>query len=199
MDDIHGRISVERGQESGATVFTARSRSRGIILILFSIDSESPGMTDINTLRRILSQYKRIAVVGLSADWSRPSYFAAKYLLDHGFEVIPVNPKYEEILGQKCYPDLESIPGEVDVVDLFQRTERVPPFVDTAIAIGAKVIWMQLGVVHEEAAKKAEDAGLEVVMDRCMKIEYARLFGGLNTIGVNTGIISAKRPLFVNR
>ena len=156
-------------------------------------------MTDINTLRRILQQYKRVAVVGLSADWSRPSYFAAKYLIDHGFEVIPVNPKYDEILGQKCYPDLESIPTQVDVVDLFQRTERVPPFVDSAIAIGAKVIWMQLGVIHEEAAKKAEDAGLEVVMDRCMKIEYARLFGGLNTIGVNTGVISAKRPLFVNR
>ena len=156
-------------------------------------------MTDINTLRRILTEYKRVAVVGLSADWSRPSYFAAKYLLDHGFEVIPVNPKYEEILGQKCYPDLESIPTEVDIVDLFQRTERVPPFVDSAIRMGAKVVWMQLEVVNEEAAAKAEAAGLEVVMDRCMKIEYARLFGGLNTIGVNTGVISSKRPRFVNR
>lgn len=156
-------------------------------------------MTDINTLRRILNQYKRVAVVGLSADWSRPSFFAAKYLLDHGFEVIPVNPKYDEILGQKCYPDLESIPSAVDVVDLFQRTERVLPFVESAIKIGAKVVWMQLGVVNEEAASKAEEAGLEVVMDRCMKIEYARLFGGLNTIGVNTGVISAKRPLFVNK
>ena len=156
-------------------------------------------MTDINTLRRILLNYKRVAVVGLSADWSRPSYFAAKYLLDHGFEIIPVNPKYEEILGQKCYPDLQSIPGPVDIVDLFQKVERVPVFVDQAIAIEAKLVWMQLGIVHEEAAQKARDAGLEVVMDKCMKIEYARLFGGLNTIGVNTGIISAKRPLFVNR
>jgi uncharacterized protein len=156
-------------------------------------------MSDIATLRRVLNEYKRVAVVGLSADWSRPSYFAAKYLLDHGFEVIPVNPKYEEILGQKCYPDLQSIPSGVDVVDLFQRTERVPPFVDEAIAIKAKLVWMQLGVVHEEAAQKARDAGLEVIMDRCMKIEYARLFGGLNTIGVNTDIISAKRPSFVNR
>ena len=156
-------------------------------------------MTDINTLRRILTEYKRVAVVGLSAYWPRPSYFAAKYLLDHGFEVIPVNPKYEEILGQKCYPDLESIPTEVDIVDLFQRTERVPPFVDSAIRMGAKVVWMQLEVVNEEAAAKAEAAGLEVVMDRCMKIEYARLFGGLNTIGVNTGVISSKRPRFVNR
>ncbi len=156
-------------------------------------------MTDISTLRRILSDYKRVAVVGLSTDWSRPSNFAAKYMLDHGFEVIPVNPKYEEILGQKCYPDLKSIPTPVDIVDLFQRSERVPPFVDDAIEIGAKVVWMQLGVIHEEAAQKARDAGLEVVMDRCIKIEYARLFGGLNTIGVNTGIISARRPVHFNR
>jgi uncharacterized protein len=155
-------------------------------------------MTDIVTLRRILNTYKRVAMVGLSADWWRPSFFAAKYLLEHGFEVIPVNPKYEEILGQKCYPDLQSIPTPVDVVDLFQKAERIPLFVDAAIEIGAKVVWMQLGIVNEEAAQKARDAGLEVVMDRCMKIEYARIFGGLNTIGVNTKIISAKRPAFVN-
>jgi len=156
-------------------------------------------MTDINTLRRLLTDYKRVAMVGLSADWSRPSNFAAKYLLEHGFEVIPVNPKYEEILGQKCYPDLKSIPTPIDIVDLFQRPERVPPFVDQAIGIGAKLVWMQLGIIHEEAAQKARDAGLEVVMDRCMKIEFARLFGGLGTIGVNTGIISAQRPVYFNR
>jgi len=156
-------------------------------------------MTDIKDLRRILTDYKRVAIVGLSADWSRPSNFAAKYLLDHGFEVIPVNPKYDEILGQKCYADLRDIPTPVDVVDLFQRVDRIPPFVDQAIEIGAKVVWMQLGIIHEEAAQKARDAGLEVVMDRCMKIEYARLFGGLNTIGVNTGIISAQRPQVFNR
>ena len=155
-------------------------------------------MTDIVTLRRILSTYKQVAMVGLSADWWRPSFFAAKYLLEHGFEVIPVNPKYEEILGQKCYPDLKSIPTPVDIVDLFQKMERVPPFVDDAIAIGAKVVWMQLGIINQQAAQKAADAGLEVVMNRCMKIEYARIFGGLNTIGVNTKIISAKRPAFVN-
>ena len=132
-------------------------------------------MTDINTLRRILTDYKRVAIVGLSADWSRPSNFVAKYLLEHGFEVIPVNPKYDEVLGQICYPDLASIPTPVDIVDLFQRAERVPPFVDDAIAIGAKVVWMQLGIVHEEAANKARDAGLEVIMDRCIKVEYARL------------------------
>ncbi len=155
-------------------------------------------MNDIVTLRRILSTYKRVAMVGLSADWWRPSFFAAKYLLEHGFEVIPINPKYEEILGQKCYPDLKSIPTPVDIVDLFQKMERVPPFVDDAIAIGTKVVWMQLGIINQEAAQTAGDAGLEVVMDRCMKIEYARIFGGLNTIGVNTKIISAKRPAFVN-
>ena len=155
--------------------------------------------TDINDLRRILVHYKRVAMVGLSADWWRPSNFAGKYLIDHGFEVIPVNPKYDEILGQKCYADLRDIPGPVDIVDLFQRADRVPMFVDQAIEIGAKAVWMQLGIVNEEAAAKARAAGLEVVMDRCMKIEYARLFGGLNTIGVNTGIISAKRPTVFNR
>jgi predicted CoA-binding protein len=156
-------------------------------------------MTDIKDLRRILTDYKRVAIVGLSANWSRPSNFVGKYLLEHGFEVIPVNPKYDEILGEKCYPDLASIPTPVDIVDLFQRAERVPLFVDAAIAIGAKVVWMQLGIVHAEAAQKARDAGLEVVMDRCIKIEYARLFGGLNTIGVYTGVISARRPTVFNR
>ena len=156
-------------------------------------------MTDINTLRRILTQYKRVAIVGLSADWSRPSNFVGKYLLEHGFDVIPVNPRYDEILGQKCYPDLAAIPTPVDIVDLFQRAERVPPFVDGAIDIGASVVWMQLGIVHEAAAEKARSAGLEVVMDRCIKIEYARLFGGLNTAGVNTGVISARRPVVFNR
>ncbi len=154
---------------------------------------------DIPSLRRILSEHKKVAMVGLSADWFRPSNFAAKYLLEHGFDVTPVNPKYDEILGQPCYPDLKSIPHPVDIVDLFQRAERVPPFVDDAIAIGARVVWMQLEIVNEEAAALARAAGLEVVMDRCIKIEYARLFGGLNTIGVNTGVISAQRPRVFNR
>ena len=155
--------------------------------------------TTIRDLRRILCDYRRVAMVGLSADWWRPSNFAGKYLLEHGFELIPVNPKYDEILGQKCYPDLASIPGQVDIVDLFQRAERVPMFVDQAIEIGAKCVWMQLGIVHEEAAQKARDAGLDVVMDRCMKIEYARLYGGLNWLGVNTGVISSQRPRYFNR
>ena len=156
-------------------------------------------MTDMNTLRSILTQYKRIAMVGLSADWSRPSNFVAKYLLEHDFDVIPVNPRYDEILGQKCYPDLAAIPTPVDIVDLFQKAERIPPFVDAAIDMNAAIVWMQLGIVHESAADKARAAGLTVVMDRCMKIEYARLFGGLNTAGVNTGVISARRPVVFNR
>ena len=150
-------------------------------------------MSDIQTIRRILKENSTIAVVGLSANWYRPSYFAAKYLIDHGFEVVPVNPNCEEVLGRRCYPDLESVPQSVDVVDMFQRSERAPALVEQAIAIGAKVVWMQLGIVHEKAAARARGAGLEVVMDRCMKIEYARLFGGLNFIGVNTKVISAKR------
>ena len=156
-------------------------------------------MTDMNTLRSILTQYRRIAMVGLSADWSRPSNFVAKYLLEHDFDVIPVNPKYDEILGQKCYPDLAAIPTPVDIVDLFQKAERIPSFVDAAIDMNAAIVWMQLGIVHESAADKARAAGLTVVMDRCMKIEYARLFGGLNTAGVNTGVISARRPVVFNR
>jgi predicted CoA-binding protein len=154
-------------------------------------------MTDIQTIRRILKEYRTVAIVGLSANWYRPSFFAAKYLQDHGFRVIPVTPTYQEILGEQCYARLEDIPEPVDVVDLFQRSEDVPPHVDAAIKIGAKVVWMQLGIVNEEAARKARDAGLEVVMDRCMKIEYARLFGGLSFVGVNTKLISSKRPLWV--
>lgn len=149
---------------------------------------------DNATIRRILDDSKTIAIVGLSGNWSRPSYFAAKYLLERGYNVVPVNPNYKEILGQKCYPNLESIPDKVDVVDLFQKVEQVPKFVQPAIDMGARVLWLQLGIVHEEAAAQAEEAGLDVVMDRCMKIEYARLFGGLHWAGVNTGIISAKRP-----
>jgi predicted CoA-binding protein len=151
-------------------------------------------MDDINTLRRILSQNRVIAVVGLSADWFRPSYFAAKYMQEHGYTVIPVNPKYREILGQKCYASLRDIPVKVDIVDCFRKTEDIMPICDDAIAIGAKVLWQQLGVRNEAAAAKARAAGLDAVLDRCVKIEHARLFGGLNWVGVNTCVISAKRP-----
>lgn len=149
---------------------------------------------DIESIRRILKDSRTIAIVGLSANWHRPSFFAAKYLIDHGYRVIPVNPAYDEVLGQKCYKSLLDIPEPVDVVDVFRKAEDVPPLVDQAIEIGAKVLWLQLGVIHPEAAAHAEANGLEVVVDRCMKIEYARLFGGLNFIGVDTKVISAKRP-----
>ena len=152
---------------------------------------------DIAGLRRILAQNKSVAVVGLSASWHRPSFFAAKYLQDHGYRVTPVNPRYEEVLGERCYAAVRDIPHPVDVVDCFRRAEDIPPIVDEAIEAGAKVLWMQLGVLNVDAARKAHDAGIEVVMNRCMKIEYARLFGGLNFVGVNTRVISAKRPLSV--
>ncbi len=154
-------------------------------------------MTDIDTLRTTLNDNKVIAVVGLSANESRPSFFAAKYMQDHGYTIIPVNPRYERILGQTCYPDLESIPSAVDIVDVFQRSDRVLPVAESAVAIKAKVLWMQLGVVNEDAASMAKNAGLRVIMDRCVKIEYARLFGGLGFMGVSTGIISARRPRVV--
>jgi uncharacterized protein len=151
-------------------------------------------MDDINTLRRILKESRVIAVVGLSADWYRPSYFAAKYMQEHGYRVIPVNPKYPSILGEKCYRSLRDIPEPVDMVDVFRKTEDVMPIADDAVAIRAKVLWQQLGVRNEGAAAKARAAGLEAVMDRCVKIEHGRLFGGLNWVGVNTKVISAKRP-----
>jgi len=151
-------------------------------------------MDDINTLRRILHESRTLAVVGLSADWFRPSYFAAKYMQEHGYRIIPVNPKYESILGEKCYKSLRDIPEKVDLVDVFRKSNDVMPIAEEAIAIGAKVLWQQLGVKNEAAAAKARAAGLEAVMDRCVKIEHGRLFGGLNWVGVNTRVISAKRP-----
>jgi len=151
---------------------------------------------DITSLRRILATNRTLAVVGLSADWFRPSFFAAKYMQDHGYRIIPVNPRYDRILDQPCYPDLASIPGPVDMVDVFRRSEDVPPIAEQAMAIGAKTLWLQLGVVNEDVALKARAAGLEVVMNRCVKIEHGRLFGGLNLMGVNTGVISSKRPRY---
>ena len=150
-------------------------------------------MSDIRLLKRILQQHKTIAVVGLSADWFRPSYFAAKYMQEHGYRIIPVNPKYPEILGETCYPDLASIPHAVDVVDVFRKPSDTPAIAAEAVKIGAKVLWLQLGVVNADAQATAEQAGLTVVMDRCVKIEHARLSGGLGWFGVNTCVISAQR------
>lgn len=150
---------------------------------------------DISSLRRILKSCKTIAVVGLSAEWHRPSYFAAKYMQQHGYRIVPVNPKYPEILGEKSYPRLEDIPFPVDMVDVFRREADVPPIARSAVAVGAKCLWQQLGVKNQEADGIARAAGLESVMDRCVKIEHARLFGGLHWAGVNTRVISARRPV----
>jgi predicted CoA-binding protein len=141
---------------------------------------------------RILQQYRTIAMVGLSSNPFRPSHFAAIYMLAEGYNIIPVNPREKEILGRKSYASLRDIPEPVEIVDIFREPNAVPPIVEEAVAIGAKVIWMQLGVIHEAAARRTRDAGLEVVMDACVKIEHARFFGGLNTIGLNTGVISSK-------
>ena len=148
---------------------------------------------DISTLRRILRDCRTIAVVGLSAEWHRPSYFAAKYMQQHGYRVVPVNPRYDEVLGERCYPSLDAIPFPVDMVDVFRKTEDVGPIAACAIAIGAKVVWMQLGVHNDEAAKLAEDAGLKVVMNRCPKMEYGKLSGEWAWVGGDSGIISSKK------
>ena len=149
---------------------------------------------DISTLRRILKTCHTVAVVGLSAEWHRPSFFAAKYLQDKGYRIVPVNPRYEQVLGERCYAQLEDIPFAVDMVDVFRKAADVPPIAASAVAIGAKCLWQQLGVKNAEADALARAAGLDSVMDRCVKIEHARLFGGLNWVGVNTGVISARRP-----
>ena len=148
---------------------------------------------DIASLRRILRTSRTIAVVGLSSDWFRPSYFAAKYMQEHGYRIVPVNPRYDTILGERCHATLETIEVPVDIVDVFRKTEDVLPIARQAIAIGAKCLWQQIGVKNLEAARLAADAGLDVVMDRCVKIEHARLFGGLHWAGVNTGMVSANR------
>ena len=158
---------------------------------------------DIPQLRQILKSAKTIAVVGLSAQWNRPSYFAAKYMQEHGYKIIPVNPRYagqgqfpaEDILGQKCYASLLEIPEPVDMVDVFRKTEDVLPIAQEAFQIGAACFWQQLGVENSEASELFLKHGRPSVTNRCVKIEHARIFGGLNWVGVNTGIISSKRPI----
>jgi len=125
----------------------------------------------------ILRTPKVVAVVGISDKTDRDSYQVARYLLDQGYRVIPVNPMLETVLGLRCYPSLRDVPERVDIVDIFRRSEAVPEIVDEAIDVGAKVVWMQLGVVHEEAAAKAQQSGLRVVMDRCIKRDHSRLLG----------------------
>jgi predicted CoA-binding protein len=147
---------------------------------------------------RLLQQYRHVAIVGVSADPYRPSHFVAIYLQAEGYDIIPINPRYagQTLLGKRVYATLteaKEAGEQIEVVDVFRRAENVPPIAEEAIAIGAKVLWLQLGIRNEEAAGKAQEAGLTVVQDRCMKIEHARFFGGLHTVGLNTGVILAKK------
>jgi len=150
---------------------------------------------DAHELHRILRECRTLAVVGLSAQWHRPSHFAAKYMQAHGYRIVPVNPRYagQTLLGERCVASLADIPHRVDMVDVFRQTEEVLPLVSQAVALGARCLWQQIGVRNLEADAQATAAGLDSVLDRCVKIEHARLFGGLHWMGVNTGVISARR------
>ncbi len=158
----------------------------------------------ISTLRDLLTRCRTLAVVGLSPQWHRPSYFAAKYMQAHGYRIVPVNPVVAreggQILGETAYASvteaaaaLAAQGAKIDMVDCFRKSEDIPPLAEEAIAIGAQCLWLQLGVFNEEAVRRAENAGLRTVQNRCVKIEHARLFGGLGWMGVNTQVISAKR------
>ena len=146
-------------------------------------------------LRGVLRRTKTIAMVGASPNWNRPSYFVMKYLQSKGFRVIPVNPRAvgEEILGEPVAASLVEVGVPIDLVDVFRTSDAAPAIVEDAIRIGAKTVWMQIGVRHDAAAARAEEAGLDVVMNRCPKIEYSRLCGELGWSGVNTGILSSRR------
>ncbi len=146
-------------------------------------------------LRDILRSVRTIAMVGASPHWNRPSFFAMKYLQEKGYRVIPVNPQAvgQTILGETVYADLADVPDPIDMVDIFRRSDAAGALVEEAIRKGAKIVWMQIGVRNDEAAARAEAAGLRVVMNRCPTIEYSRLHGELAWSGVNTGIISSKR------
>jgi predicted CoA-binding protein len=146
-------------------------------------------------IRTILRETRVIAMVGASPNWNRPSYFAMKYLQNKGYRVVPVNPVAagQEILGEKVYATLEEVPVRIDMVDVFRNSEAAGPITDAAIAIGAKIVWMQLGVRNDAAASRAESAGLRVVMNRCPKIEFGRLSGELSWGGINSGVITSKR------
>ena len=140
---------------------------------------------------------KRIAVVGLSPNALRASHFVGYYLMRHGYDVVPVNPRESSILGLKCYPDLTSIPGGIDVVDVFRESAAVPAIAREAVAIGAKFLWLQYDVISPEGIAIAEAGGMKVIVDRCLKVEHARYFGRMHVLGFNTGVISAKRNIIV--
>jgi predicted CoA-binding protein len=156
-------------------------------------------------IKSILRSTKTIAMVGASGNSVRPSYFAMKYLLDKGFIVHPINPGLEgkEILGQKVYASLKDVPAPIDMVDIFRNSDAALGIVEEALAekdrLGLKIIWMQLGVINEDAAAKARDAGLTVIMDRCPKIEYGRMSGEIGWMGVNRRLIDNRKPLLFGK
>jgi predicted CoA-binding protein len=150
---------------------------------------------DARVMRETLEKYRTIAVVGLSSNPLRGSYFVAYYLKRHGYRIIPVNPNETEVLGEKSYPSLLDVPEPIDVVDVFRAPEYVPEIAEQAVKVGAKVLWLQFGVISPEAAEIAEQGGLKVVMDRCMKVEHARTLGRMHWMGFNTGGVSAQREV----
>jgi uncharacterized protein len=150
-------------------------------------------LQDPLTIQRVLHTSKTIAIVGLSPNELRASYFVGYYLRRHGYRVIPVNPRETEILGQKCYPSLPEVPEPVDVVDVFRAPDALPGIARDAVAIGAKTLWCQFGVINDEGAQIAEDGGVAVIMDRCLKVEHARYLGRMHWLGFNTQRITAVR------
>lgn len=157
--------------------------------------SAGPSFSDPHVIQRVLRSAATVAIVGLSNKPQRASHFVGSYLQDEGYRIIPVNPTVDAVLGATAYPDIASIPDDiaVDVVNIFRRPAAVPAIVTEAIARGVPAVWMQFGVVHTGAAREAQRAGLDAIMDRCMKIEHGRYSGGLHWMGMNTGVISAKR------
>ena len=153
-----------------------------------------PRFQDPRTIRKVYGYARTIAMVGLSPNRLRPSFFVGQYLQYRGYRVVPVNPSAPEILGETSYPSLSAIPFPVDVVDVFRAPSAAPAIAEEAIKIGAKALWLQFGVISPEAAEQAAAAGLDVVMDRCMKIEHGRYFGEMHWFGLNTGQITARRP-----
>jgi predicted CoA-binding protein len=153
-----------------------------------------PRFQDPRTIRKVYGYARTIAMVGLSPNRLRPSFFVGQYLQYRGYRVVPVNPTAPEILGETSYPTLSAIPFPVDVVDVFRAPDAAPAIAEEAAAIGAKALWLQFGVISPEAAEMASAAGLDVVMDRCMKIEHGRYFGEMHWFGLNTGLVTSRRP-----
>jgi predicted CoA-binding protein len=171
------------------------SSSFGDVSLNTSLDAEQRRRyQDTKTIRSLLAEARTIAVVGLSTEKTKASNMVASYLKDEGYRIIPVNPRASEILGEKCYPDLGSIPEKVDIVDIFRPASEVAAIVDGAIAIHAGAVWMQLRIVDLEAADRALAAGLRVVVDRCIKMEHGRYGGALHFAGMNTEVVTARRP-----